>query len=376
MTKQDYFEQLLDSLPEISPEEQQQIYDYYDELICDGIEAGKTEEEMLRQFGAPDTLAVRMQEEWELSSLPAPTEGIIPATNFSSDSAHLSCDGTDCCYTSENQINFLDFFIQEYNFSATPSSDEVLRIYFPKELQNTVEITENNEKLYFSCRPKKQNPFSFFRRSLKNGTIRLEIPLKKAQILHVSARNGSISTQNLALNETVLQTTNAAIKVTALVTENLKLITKNAAIHLEDAIYADAILKTSNASIHLTDANGGSLQCETSNSKIQSSKVTASNLILTTSNGGIAVEDCTAASVSLRTSNAKIKTEALKSNDISFTTSNASIRGSICGNEEEYSITCRTTNGNCEPQTHIRPNMPGKLSAHSSNGNIQISFFN
>lgn len=374
MTRQEYFEQLLDCLPAIAPEDQQQIYEYYNELICDGIEEGKTEEEMLLQFGVPDALAARMLEEWELSALPSPTEGIIPANEFPTDSSRLSYNGTDCCYTSENHLDILEFFIQECNFSVIPSLDEMLHIHFSRELQNVIQISENNRKMRFNCKAKKQNPFSFFFVPFKTETIQLEIPVKKVRILHTSMRNGSISIENLALNETVLKTTNASIEGTSLVTGHLELITKNAAIRLEDIIYADALLKTSNAPINLSATNGGALQGETSNSRIHAAKVTASSLELTTSNGGISVEDCVAASTSLHTSNARIKVETLKSNDVSFTTSNASIRGSILGKETEYSITCETSNGSCKPQTFLRPNVPGKLSAHSSNGNIQISF--
>lgn len=373
MTKQDYFEQLLDCLPAVTLEEQAQIYEYYNELICDGIEEGNTEADMLLRFGDPAVLAARLQEEWELSELPVSAEALSPTDSAFHDPSHVTYDGEVCCYTSERHLTLTELFISECNLSVIPSPDPALHIYFPKDPERFTRISEHDGNLHVQCKPKKQNPFSFFF-PYKPEEIRPEIPLKAALTLHAVSRNGSISIQNLALDETVLETANASLKARSLVTKHLELVTKNAPISLEDVIYTDAFLKSANSPLTLSSVNGASLHGETSNSKIIVTRTTASDLRLSTTNGKISVEDSVAASVSLQTSNGKINVGALKSKDISLTTSNGAIRGNILGNEKDYSISCHTSNGRCTPQTITRPDAPGKLTAHSSNASIQLAF--
>lgn len=376
MTKQEYFEQLLDCLPAITPEDEQQIYEYYDELICDGMEEGNSEEEMLAQFGNPKVLAERLQEEWELSALPSKTEGLVSIDEICEDSQHFSCDEKNYCYTSDQVVNCLDFTISNYSFCAVPSSDQNLRIYFPKELKKQVQILENNGELQFICKPKKQEWLHLFRPFPKTGSILLEIPQKKIQTLHASVRNASISVQDNTFEELILKASNASINGKTLKARHLEFVSSNASLHLENSTCTNAVLKTSNGGIHVTSVSGGTLHCKTSNAKIHAADTSASELKLITSNATISARNCSASSILLQTSNGKIAPENLLSNDITLVTSNGSINGTISGKEEDYTITCQTSNGSCHPTTTHRPNTPGTLTATSSNGSIRLTFTN
>ena len=59
MNRYQFLQEFLDALGPLSEEEKQQISDYYEELICDGLEQGLSEEEVLARFGSPQDEARR-----------------------------------------------------------------------------------------------------------------------------------------------------------------------------------------------------------------------------------------------------------------------------------------------------------------------------
>ena len=63
MNRYQFLQEFLDALGPLSEEEKQQISDYYEELICDGLEQGLSEEEVLARFGSPQDEARRFREE-------------------------------------------------------------------------------------------------------------------------------------------------------------------------------------------------------------------------------------------------------------------------------------------------------------------------
>ena len=63
MTIQEYLREFLAQIGPVSDEERQQISDYYQELICEGLERGMSEAEILAAFGSPAEAAARFREE-------------------------------------------------------------------------------------------------------------------------------------------------------------------------------------------------------------------------------------------------------------------------------------------------------------------------
>ena len=62
MNRYQFLQEFLDALGPLSEEEKQQISDYYEELICDGLEQGLSEEEVLARFGSPQDEARRFRD--------------------------------------------------------------------------------------------------------------------------------------------------------------------------------------------------------------------------------------------------------------------------------------------------------------------------
>jgi|GEM_PF-4986844 len=60
MNKREWFERLENELKEVSPDEVRRVREYYEELFDDKSESGYTEQEILREFGAPESAARRI----------------------------------------------------------------------------------------------------------------------------------------------------------------------------------------------------------------------------------------------------------------------------------------------------------------------------
>ena len=66
MNRETFLNELMAGLTQLGPVEQRQVADYYNELIFDGVENGKPEEEIIAGFGAPEEIAAQIRVEYRL----------------------------------------------------------------------------------------------------------------------------------------------------------------------------------------------------------------------------------------------------------------------------------------------------------------------
>ncbi len=362
MKKQEYFEELLTYLPQISSEDREQIYTYYDELICDGMEAGRTEEEMLAQFGSPQQLAERLQEEWELQSMPALSP--VPAQIRGSE---LVCSflpdvkripyaqiTTDCCH-----------------IRIIPTENSQLTISYPKSLEQYAAYSESQKGIFFSLK-RRRSPFSLFGR--RSGNILIEVPKGFLAHLKVHSQNGGITMEDQVIEKVSLSASNGSIRVLSLTGKELELSSSNASIAVENSAFVSGTARTSNGSIRILDTIAKTFQVRTSNGSITFSNVKCQEQTLITSNAKISIAKGQCDTCVCTTSNGSISVEQLQGNNLTFTSSNGSIRGTLTGKAEEYSISCHTSNGSCTPAAVSRPDANKQLSARTSNASIRLEF--
>ncbi len=65
MNRETFLNELMAGLTQLGPVEQRQVADYYNELIFDGVENGKPEEEIIAGFGAPEEIAAQIRAEYK-----------------------------------------------------------------------------------------------------------------------------------------------------------------------------------------------------------------------------------------------------------------------------------------------------------------------
>lgn len=138
----------------------------------------------------------------------------------------------------------------------------------------------------------------------------------------------------------------------------------------------DITVKTTNSEIAVSNfKNLHDVSCTTTNSVINFSDVNVNNLNIETKNAAITLNHLTAANkLEAYTKNAKISLDKIASQDIELETTNAIISGTVLGNEDDYSIDSRTTNG-----VNNLPNRSGgskKLKVNTTNAIINVSFSN
>ena len=81
MTRNKYLKELRSFLGKLSKEDRKRILEFYNELIDDKLEAGQSEEEILREFGSPEELAKQIfQDNGQTYSPPNTTSKIMRIT--------------------------------------------------------------------------------------------------------------------------------------------------------------------------------------------------------------------------------------------------------------------------------------------------------
>lgn len=406
MNRQEYFESLLSKLPEISGEDREQILGYYEELICDGIEEGRTEEEMLERLGEPERLAGQMREEWELRKMPAVqgeepakapdrTDAEFPVPLCRENGADLSrradtrkgedgmrpadvretyappyAQGAGCCERTTDGSTELEITAENQRVEIVPSPDRGVHIYYPERLKGEVEWYEEDNRLIF----RQRSPFRLWGPRLASEPIVAEIPGGGIRRLRITVKNGAVSLKGQILEEALIKTSNGGIKGENLAVREFTAEASNAPVEIRSLSGGHFRCATVNGRVSIERAAGAFMEAHSSNGGILLKRVHTVGQEAVTSNGRIVSEECKAARCSYQTRNGKIELEALEGSQIDLRTSNAPIHGSIRGRQEAFDLELHTSNGRTVPETCQRPNAGGKLFAKTSNSSIRLAF--
>lgn len=343
MKKEAFLQALEDRLTPLGVEERRQICAYYSELILDGIELGKNEEEIILSLGSPDEAAARIIKDYEdygqrLSSLPPQVQG----GDYSAP-AH--------------GIRSIDIDTRDTPIEIAPAAGDTVRIAFhPRKGIDEVssDIADGTFTFRHRMRPFSFHIFNWFRTGVK---IRLEIP---------GAYKGDVC----------IRTSNASVHAADLAAGNLNLITSNAKVSAERINCQLLHIKTSNAKVIVGSIHCLPLDIETTNGAILLGDIHAERVRAATSNARINAEHLTAAGeISLKTNNAALTFSDLPCTRLELKTSNAPVTGMLYGDMRAYSIQSHTSNAACNlPANAVYPELEKSLSVHTSNGRIHIDF--
>lgn len=358
MTRQQFLQEFLDALEPLSQEERQQISDYYEELICDGLEEGLSEEEVLTRFGSPQEEAARFRAENPAS--PAPRE--------------LSR------YTPAGEIHTLDFSAQCAAVSLIPVENGPIAISFAIDPQrDLVETSEEGGVWTFRHTLRRKRLRHFFGFGLSGLKIQVRVPRSFHGTLLIATSNAAVTGEGLpALERLTIRSTNGAIRLNTLEVPDCCLQTSNASIRVRNYSGQTLHAKSSNGTLE-----GEAIRCyghhwETSNAAIRLTDAQSLSLTAATSNGRITACACEARELSLVSSNASLVVDNIAGEQLTLCSSNGSITGTVRGNPEEYHLEAHTSNASCNLPSDFGPSRnaePGKqLSVTTSNGKIHVDF--
>ncbi|MCH4239569.1 MAG: DUF1700 domain-containing protein [Oscillospiraceae bacterium] len=321
MNKEEFLSELAAGLTNLNEQERQRVLDYYRELICDGVENGKSEETIIHDFGPLPDIIAQITSEYGAATAKRPT---APGGQS---------------YEAQGEVGAI-FVSAENNpieIRQVPSN-KVRVLYTPLDIDN-ISVSEENGVFTFSQTVKHLTLLWFDLFHMTSRPIILEIP---------EAFHGNLTAQ----------TSNSRI-------------TADCLHHL-----STASLTSSNSRIVVTNSEFGSLQAKTSNSTIELLNCSGQSCSAKTSNSRIHAEGCSFPSqFLLHTSNASIHAENAASDNILLKSCNGPINATIVGDSRAYTIHSHTSNSHSNlPSDWSYPGQVKHLSAETSNAHIDIKF--
>lgn len=378
MTKNEYLIELALALQKIDagdmlyPEIKRSIA-FYQEMIEDMMEEGKSEEEAVAAMEDIADIAERMRREFILPSNGTRTAASEPtreqaqaepegsAGNGGSVAGQIASAGHtegDCTRMKRifDHDAVTEIFIYDENNAVQIKSGDELSFEYSESGSETyfVEAADGVITARYRCM---RQPFWrnwFYGKSSRREFV-LTTPSGWCGRVSVKSVNGELSAERLGLAGLSLQTTNARVDVRDVrLAEELKIKTTNARLTLEKLAAQGIDARTSNGRIEAANARISG-QCR-----------------LGSTNGRINAQDISAEVIGISSSNGKIAVQAINANAIKLTNSNGSICGDICGRMEDYRINAHTSNS----KNNLENTDGGDrtLDAVTSNGKIDIRF--
>lgn len=420
MNRQDYLTEFFRALGPISDAERDQIADYYNELVCDRLEQGMTEEEAVLQLGDPAEAAVAFRELYTAEeSDPTPEQSVTVVEEASA------------LTTLDFAVENLRIIVQgiaggselpSIQFQSNPEFDEIhtetrngvfyyrhkirknvgmslLRFFKSPELRDfvvripaswkgtlllktcngpiSVSGVEDMQKLGMTTSNGRLElrDLSASQIEAKSGNAQVVLQNIGAINLEAVTSNGKIDADGIRTTKLFLHTTNGAMRLQDLQADNLQAETSNGKIETDGIQTNDLKLHTTNGSMLLQNLNSSNIHAETSNGRIEAVKCFASEeLGLFSTSGAVTLEKSKAESIFLTSSNARLTVDQIEAPQIKLRSSNGGISGTVLGNAEDYETEARTTNGSCNLPNLSGTGRPKHLTAVTSNARIQIEF--
>lgn len=354
MNRHQFLEEFLNALGPLSEEERRQIADYYEELICDGLEEGLSEEEVLARFGSPAEAAERFRAE-------------NPAA------------AQDCAlapFTPSGEVRVLDLSAKDVPLRLSSVPDGPLRITFRFDPEKArVQSWQEGDVWFFRHTPLRKRLRDFFGLGGPREEITVLVPESFAGRLRLHTENAKITGESLpALEELTAGTSNTALRLERFGAVSCSLKTSNASVRIAGFSGNDLQVKTTNGTVEANAVQCGTQLWESRNGPVRLTGLQAASLSAATSNSRVTAADCRAAELSLATSNGSIVLDRVQGDQLRFATSNAAITGTVLGRMEDYRLEGCTSNAPSNLPTLAGADRAKLLTAATSNGRIQIDF--
>lgn len=318
MNREEFLSALHSALSTLSEAEREQVISYYEELINDSAEGGKSEAECIASFDAPEKIASQILHEYR--------------------AAPQNAAAGPSCYMPAKPGHAVSIEAHNLRVMVQAADIPVPRILFTPYRGDLVSTEERDGTFYFYHRNK---PFGWSWSDLLRGPheILLELPRNFAGELFVKTSNAAVRAYGLA-----------QLGVGSFTSQNGKLTLENIACQKLSA-------RTGNSGIVLTNVRGTLGSAVTSNARI-------------TAIGCAFSEECT-----FTTNNAALRLEDMVCPHLSLKTSNGAITGTLVGDLRDYAIRSHTSNAsNNLPPEFVFPEQTRWLNVKTSNARIDLQF--
>lgn len=175
MTQAAFLEELDRHLTGLSDEERRRAADFYRELILDGMEDGKTEEEAVEALGSPEAAAAALLQE-------QPAQNKLQVLDEKK--RQLSCGG----------VTEIHVDVRDQPVVLEPSPDDWLHIYYREDSGDNYHTSTEDGKVCFLHRHV-LGPMSLIRgfyHLFRVRRILIQLPAAYAGLLDIRSTNGSL----------------------------------------------------------------------------------------------------------------------------------------------------------------------------------------
>lgn len=345
MTRNEYIRQLVDQLSFLDEQAQSAALSFYDEMLDDLMEEGKSEAEAVAAMDPPAEIAERLRAESNHS--PA------SAADASFERQTLTCDVSGLHTIRLEALNT--------PINVTPCTGSKVTLAYTSTLREHYEAVCQNGVLTLSCQARGGLSLRQIFGLYRPQPVELHLPPSACAALSLRTSNSPIDVKGEAsspfrFTSVTLNSSNGPLRLTHLHSnEGLNAQTRNGRIQAQGL------------------ESGGAMELATSNAPIQAETLAAREIRLATSNARLNAHQLTSqGALTLATSNGSIQVEQLQAAAITLRTSNGSIQGTLPGRQADWAITSRTSNASSSLPTEQPGEKP--LSVRTSNGAIRLGF--
>lgn len=338
MNKTDFLEKLKKGLAPISGNERQSVLDYYDEMISDRIENGKTEEEAVAELGSPESVVENILAEFAVS-------GEKNMKKYEKTERKVGING-------KSKLK-VKCEIEKINVTATDGNEIAFTYYESEKLQH--DLTDKDGEVVLETR----NKTWFFRRfGLDKDMLTIDVAVPRAFSgdLILEAATGAINVRDLLK----VKELRAKVSTGSVRAENLKA--------------EKAFFETSTGSITVSGAEIlGDAEIKTTTGSVKAENIKAGGRLEMTVTTGSLKCDAEAEKLALKATTGDVKFSAKNADEIYVKCTMGSVKGTVSGAESEYDIHSSATMG--KSNLSERTGTTGKkLTVITTTGSINVNF--
>ena len=251
MKQAEFLQKLFAALEPLSAGEREQIREYVEEMFCDAMEQGLSEEECAAQFGSPEQAAREFRE--GAAQREEERQNGLAVAGRELASRPERKEGGKSLFRPDHPCTALKLDVHNFSLHVSPWDGPELHILFEvNEEEDEIRSERRGDVWVFTCFRKRRG-WRMFGALFGSRTRKMEIfvPRTFRGRLSLSTTNARVAMEGCeALSSLLLKTTNASVS-------------------LQHCSGGELCCRSSNGALHVEDVHGDTLQAVTSNARVE-----------------------------------------------------------------------------------------------------------
>ncbi len=274
--------------------------------------------------------------------------------NFDTEPAYL-----EKSYSLDGNVSAI--VVEEFDatINILPSTDKKINIKYYENGNKTYSIRKLADGSLSIKKNKTAGLFNnLFTFSVSTPILTIEIPQKYEGKMIIENQNGNTIAEGICMGSIKAEAENGFVRI------------------YESSVIGNLDVDTENGNIELYETQiGGTAKLSCENGRLFAQAVTATDIYTENENGFTALVDTKAENtIFAESENGNIELSSVDFNTgATIITENGDIRGSVIGEESDFSFNCVSSNGICNLENSAAQG-PKQLNLRSENGDIELAF--